>query len=556
MPRQRDAVPPARTPKEAVEVILYTRVSSDEQVKGYSLRDQEARLREHYERRGLRVVEHVVDDGYSAKTFERPGWRRVEALVDARRGRPVVVGFTKWSRFSRNVTDGYAVIRSLRERGAEPQAIEQPVDLAIPEQWYVLAFYLTEPDVDNQRRSITIRQGMRRAMLEGRWVSAPPVGYRRALGPDGKPGIEPDDVTGPLVRESFEAVATHPSPNVQEIWRRMRRKGLKVGHSRFATMLRAEVYVGRIRVPADGTDPERVVEAVHAPIVERSTFEAVQKRLAPRSEGPRRRQATAAEGLELRGLLVCPACGTRLTGSLSTGRTGTRYGYYHCLPRTGNTDPLRRGAEAAADRPSVHGHARYRAEGANDAMLRTLWGMAPSRAAAALYRAVLADVASEDTAARQQTERRLRERLAEMDARMNRADDMLVDGTLPSDTYARLRVRHAADTEALRAELAAVEATASAGDVVAFALEAFSNLGGLYERSSAEGRAALVVSIWPSGLHFDGTGYGNSPVSDLVRAFTTVRAENAEAAPRVEERLPARCPRLESNQHDLTATTS
>jgi len=50
--------------------------------------------------------------------------------------------FLKWDRFSRNAGDAYFMINVLRKLGVEPQAIEQPLDLSIPENKMMLAFYL------------------------------------------------------------------------------------------------------------------------------------------------------------------------------------------------------------------------------------------------------------------------------------------------------------------------------------------------------------------------------------------------------------------------------
>ena len=49
--------------------------------------------------------------------------------------------FTKWDRFSRNAPDAYGMISTLNKLGIEPQAIEQPLDLNIPENKIMLAFY-------------------------------------------------------------------------------------------------------------------------------------------------------------------------------------------------------------------------------------------------------------------------------------------------------------------------------------------------------------------------------------------------------------------------------
>ena len=69
------------------------------------------------------------------------------------------------------------MISTLTKLGVEPQAIEQPLDLNIPENKIMLAFYLSAPEVENDRRSLNTIAGMRRAKKEGRWVSTAPRGY-------------------------------------------------------------------------------------------------------------------------------------------------------------------------------------------------------------------------------------------------------------------------------------------------------------------------------------------------------------------------------------------
>ncbi|MCF0048942.1 recombinase family protein [Dyadobacter sp. LJ53] len=67
--------------------------------------------------------------------------------------------FTKWDRFSRNAGDAYQMINMLRKPGAEPQAIEQPLDLSVPENKMMLAFYLAAPEVENDRRALDVFHG-------------------------------------------------------------------------------------------------------------------------------------------------------------------------------------------------------------------------------------------------------------------------------------------------------------------------------------------------------------------------------------------------------------
>ncbi len=66
-----------------MKVALYTRVSTKDQIEGYSLRDQMRALREYAEDRGYEIVAEIEDAGYSAAYLERPGMDRVRDLVAA-----------------------------------------------------------------------------------------------------------------------------------------------------------------------------------------------------------------------------------------------------------------------------------------------------------------------------------------------------------------------------------------------------------------------------------------------------------------------------------------
>lgn len=165
---------------------LYIRVSTDEQAdKGYSQRDQEERLKKYCEINIIQVRKVIFED-HSAKTFNRPQW--IKLLIDLRkhRGQSDLVLFTKWDRFSRNAGDAYQMISMLRRLGVEPQGVEQPLDLSIPENKMMLAFYLAAPEVENDRRALNVFHGMRRAKKEGRYMGTAPLGYVNKITEAGK----------------------------------------------------------------------------------------------------------------------------------------------------------------------------------------------------------------------------------------------------------------------------------------------------------------------------------------------------------------------------------
>lgn len=308
------------------KVFLYIRVSTDEQAnRGYSQLYQEEVLNKYCQLNQYQILTTVKED-HSAKTFNRPEWKKMMLLLGKRK-RPDLILFTRWDRFSRNTADAYQMIRSLNDRGIDPQAIEQPLDLSIPENKMMLAFYLAVPEVENDRRSLNVSSGMRKAKKEGRWMGSAPIGYKNCITEQGNKYIKPIEPAAGLVRWSFNEIAKGQY-NTEQVWREAKKQGLNCGRNNFRNMLKNPVYCGKILIKAHNTEPESVVDGRHESIISETLFEQVQAVLT-NNKKPYKKQYQVPEQLILRGFLICPKCNRRLTGSPSTGRT-ERYYYYHC----------------------------------------------------------------------------------------------------------------------------------------------------------------------------------------------------------------------------------
>jgi site-specific DNA recombinase len=305
---------------------LYIRVSTDEQAeKGYSQKHQDDRLKQYCEHHNIEIVDSFWED-YSGKTFDRPEFNKLIEHLKKHKNSAELLIFLKWDRFSRNVAESYVMISRLAKMGIEPQAIEQPLDMTIPESKIMLAIYLAAPEVENDRRSLNTIAGMRKAMKEGRHVNMAPRGYRNARDENNNPIIEPGK-DAHLIEWLFDETAKGVH-NVMEIWKMAKGKGLNVGKSQVWNLLRNPIYCGRIFVPAYKDEKAMVIKASHEPIVSKELFDEVQDVLNGRKRKFPTRQ-TAKEELPLRGYLVCRFCGNKITGSASKGNGG-KYFYYHC----------------------------------------------------------------------------------------------------------------------------------------------------------------------------------------------------------------------------------
>ena len=59
------------------------------------------------------------------------------------------------------------MIKKLQDINVIPQAIEQPLDISIPENKMILAIYLATPEVENDIRSLNVKEKMQKARAMG-----------------------------------------------------------------------------------------------------------------------------------------------------------------------------------------------------------------------------------------------------------------------------------------------------------------------------------------------------------------------------------------------------
>src|SRR5689334_11742093 len=102
----------SRGQKEEVKArraVIYTRVSTAEQVSGYSLGNQVEQCRRYCEQNGLEIVNEYQDRGESAKTIDRTHFQAMLEFCREKKNQIGKVVVYDMSRFSRNLQDGMVV---------------------------------------------------------------------------------------------------------------------------------------------------------------------------------------------------------------------------------------------------------------------------------------------------------------------------------------------------------------------------------------------------------------------------------------------------------------
>ncbi len=302
------------------------RVSSDEQAKGYSLDIQHEQLTTYCNRNDINVLKHYRED-HSAKDFNRPEFQNFLKYAKKNKDSIDLLLVTSWDRFSRNITDAFIILRELEALGIQVQAIEQPIDMSIPENKAMLALFLAIPEIDNDRRSIKIKGGMRAALKAGRWCRTAPFGYKNSRDEENKPIIIVNE-NAKYVKFLYEQFSRNVS--LSELKCKVKEYGKEIAKNTIRNILLNPVYMGKIVVPELKDEPLRLVEGEHNGIISEKLFNKVQDIFASNKIKRHWPVYTPHKPeFPLRGVLYCSKCDAKMTASKSKGRS-KYYGYYHC----------------------------------------------------------------------------------------------------------------------------------------------------------------------------------------------------------------------------------
>lgn len=330
--------------RNRMRVAAYVRVSSEEQVDGYSLDAQEKAIKRWALERGATIVKVYREEGQSAYRGNRSEFNRLIRDASDKHFEAVVVH--KWDRFGRNRED--VIINKFMLRQKCNVKIFSVTEFG-QDDGNGISGMLLESVMESVNHWFSVNLGMEivKASQEkheqGFHLRQAPFGYdldKRML------VINEREAEG--VRRAFERYATGKA-SYNDIAAMLNSMGLttKTGrqfsHDNIREMLRNPIYIGKVRYQRtaynlDGSrsfaNPVSLRTGLHQPIVEESLFDFVQ--LVQQKRKHLRGHAKPKPYL-LRGLMYCERCtnSTPANALPSWGKMycrqhsghGTRYAY-------------------------------------------------------------------------------------------------------------------------------------------------------------------------------------------------------------------------------------
>ncbi len=317
--------------------IIYTRVSSDEQVKGTSLEFQEKLCRQYCEQQGMEVLALFREEGESAKNLNMRNRKKfLEALEFCRKNKKNVQAFVVFriDRFARNTEDHFAVRKILMDYGVSLYSVSEPIGNK-PAEKFIETVLAGAAEYENALRKQRCSDGMLAKINQGLFPWRAPLGYKCLnFSKRGEKKTEPDppdERTFPLIQQALKEYA-RGIYSATEMARVLDERGLKDIRGRKTTLQIIDriigkylkFYAGIIHNPFTGED----VEGLHKPMITREEMHQIQLVRSGKSRMSVKRLRYNPE-FPLRRFILCGSCKKPLTGSAPRGKGG-RYCYYHC----------------------------------------------------------------------------------------------------------------------------------------------------------------------------------------------------------------------------------
>ena len=348
-----------------MRVAAYCRVSTDKLDQANSLESQQRYFNEYIARNPLwELYEIYVDEGITGtNTLKRESFNKM--VQDGKDGKFDLIITKEVSRFARNLLDSVKYTRELREYGIRLIFMNDNIDTDQPDHEFRLAMMASLAQEESRKTSERVRWGQRRRMEQGVVFGRDMLGYDVR---DGKLII--NEKGAEIVRLIFHKYLDE-GKGCHVIANELRDAGIKTAsrmkewsHTVILRLLKNEKYCGDLVQQKTYTQSYLshkkkynrgeldyvIIKDHHEPIIDRETFEAVQREIERRHNLHYKKNGFANR-YPLSGKIICGECGATYVHSLKKCPNGSRYENWTCITKNKEGKPrtTKDGAKVGCD---------------------------------------------------------------------------------------------------------------------------------------------------------------------------------------------------------------
>ncbi len=482
---------------------VYVRVSSEEQVEGYSLDAQVRAANLYCEAHGWELMQEYRDEGKSARTDDlakRPAFARL--LADAEAGLIDVIVVHKLDRFARNLRVTLETLERLQRAGVGFVSISEQMDFTTPIGRVILATLAAFAQYYSDNLATEVKKGKAERKAQGFANGLLPFGVKKGgvgngTTPNGSEVPVPNPETYPGLLLAFRLAAEGKSD--RDVAEALNAEGYRTTGNRGSNpftkdtvcrLLQNRFYLGELPDGRGGW-----TRAVHQAVLDPDLFAEAQRTRAANQTNPAKVNHRHRR-YSLSGLAVCGHCGGPLHFHTSRGGRARVYCYQ-------------------ARQASSCGQRSVFLDGIEEQVAAYL-------ATFALPEGMVGRIVALHERARDDQDDAERRR-RDIDGRLERLKRMFEWGDLTETAYL-------ADRERLRTEQATLTTSTDWAGVLGNAAAFLGNLPAAWEAANPAQRNALARTVFRSVEIADGRVVAVVPQPDFAPFFnlTEVEAQSPE----------------------------
>ena len=299
---------------------IYIRVSTFDQAReGFSLPEQEARLKEFCAFKRYNIYKIYKDAGISAKNDKRPAYQ--EMIQDAKDGHINVIVALKMDRLTRSVFDVEKLMKIVNEYNCDIDCMADESNTTTANGRMVMRILTSVSQNEIEKCSERTKFGMVGAIKNGHIPNRTTLGFKRE---DKK--LIPDPLTKDIVIRVFNLYLEGKSHQaIANIYNKEKVLGKSNWYdSTIQKILSNELYKGDFVNGKKGNNPI-LYEDVVEPLVSKEIWNSCQYQ----SKRNARHYERTAKYL-FTNKIKCSKCGCFLGGAATQKSNGTKYYYYKC----------------------------------------------------------------------------------------------------------------------------------------------------------------------------------------------------------------------------------
>lgn len=457
---------------ETNECVVYTRVSSAKQMDGLSLEVQIKAAKEYIEKHKLNVREFFGGTYESAAKDERKEFQRMIEYLKKTKNKISKILVYSLERFSRNENSIW-LSSQLRKLGTEVVSITQPIDTTNPAGIMQQKMLFIFGEFDNQLRRQKSMAGVKEHLLQGEWVTAPPVGYD--IIKHNKERKIVVNETGQIIKKMFYWKAKERMPNV-EIQSRLKSCGLDYNLRRIGEILVNPFYCGKmVHKALEG----EVVDGKHEKLISEAIFLEANNIMAEKKLGLQTKKERPE--IALKRFMRCASCNQPMRGYIANG---WNVPYYKC-----NTPGCK---------------CNRNANEVNNKFAKMLEGYKINEAYIPMIKEQLHFTFQEHNASLQENEKAIICQLTDIRQKLDRLEERYILEELNADLYNKYKGKFEKEIEEIEAKKASNRIEMSKlEDYIAISLEFACNLREMWAFGDYAQRQELQNALFEAGITYD-----------------------------------------------------